>query len=284
MKGFLIIDKPKGLTSFEVVKEVKKLLPGKVKVGHTGTLDPLATGVLILTVGKATRLSEHFLKKDKCYRVKGVFGLYSPTYDADGEVERRECREISREELVKTLEKFKGEISQKPPPYSAVRIKGKRAYRLAREGRKVELPERRVRIDRLELLSFNYPEFELLVCCSSGTYIRSLIYDIGRELGCPAIVKELRRVRVGNIGEERAVTLEKLKKGDIKDFLIPPQELLILPQVRLTEEEVEAFRQGRKIGKEGLKEGAYSVLTPKGEFAGIGEVRGGELLPRKVLL
>jgi tRNA pseudouridine55 synthase len=284
MKGFLVVDKPSEITSHQVVKEIRALLPKGVKVGHTGTLDPLATGVLILSIGKATRLSEYLLKKDKCYRVKGVFGLYSPTYDVDGEVERRECREISREELLKTLKKFKGEITQKPPPYSAVRVKGKRAYQLAREGKEVELPERRVRVDRLELLSFNYPEFELSVCCSSGTYIRSLIYDIGKELGCPAVVKELRRTKVGKVGEERAVSLEELKERGVDEFLIQPQELLNFPIVKLTEEEVEAFKRGRKLRKGGLEEGLYSVLTPEGEFAGIGEVRKGELLPRRVLL
>jgi len=266
------------------VEEVRRLLGKGVKVGHTGTLDPLATGVLVLTLGKATRLSEYLLKKDKCYKVKGVFGLYSPTYDADGEVEERECREVSKEEFLKALEKFKGEITQKPPPYSAVRVKGKRAYQLAREGKEVELPERRVRIDRLELLSFNYPEFELLVCCSSGTYVRSLIYDIGKEVGCPAIVKELRRTKVGKVGEERAVSLEELRERGVKEFLIPPQELLDFPVVKLTEGEVEAFKQGRRLKREGLKEGLYSILTPRGEFAGVGEVKGEELLPRKVLL
>jgi len=284
MKGFLIVDKPAGITSHDAVREVRKLLPRGVKAGHTGTLDPLATGVLVLTLGKATRLSEYLLKKDKCYRVKGVFGLYSPTYDFDGEVEKRECRKISEEELLKTLEKFKGEITQKPPPYSAVRVKGKRAYQLAREGKEVELPERRVRIDRLELLSFNYPEFELLVCCSSGTYVRSLIYDVGKELGCPAIVKELRRTRVGKAGEERAVSLEDLKERGVEEFLIPPEELLEFPVVKLKEGEVEAFKRGRKLRKRGLKEGLHSVLTPEGEFAGVGEVKGEELLPRKVLL
>jgi len=284
MTGFLVVDKPRGITSHQVTQEVKKLLPRGLKVGHTGTLDPLATGLLILTVGKATRLSEYLLKKDKCYRVKGVFGLKSPTYDVDGEVERVECRKVEREELLRALKKFRGEIEQKPPPFSAVRVKGKRAYQLAREGKEVELPKRKVRIDKLELLSFNYPEFELLVCCSSGTYVRSLIHDIGNEVGCPAVVKELRRVKVGDIGEEMAVTLDEVKRRGVEELLIPPQELLGFPVLKLEEKELEAFKQGRSLKKEGLKAGLYSVLTKNGRFAGVGEVKGGSLLPRKVLL
>ncbi|WP_457680912.1 tRNA pseudouridine(55) synthase TruB [Thermovibrio sp.] len=281
MLGFVVVDKPKGITSHGVVKEVRKLLPKGVKVGHCGTLDPLATGVLILSVGKATRLSEYLLKQDKCYEVEGVFGLFSPTYDADGEVKEAPCREIGKEELLKALSKFRGEIEQTPPPYSAVRVKGKRAYQLAREGKKVELPKRKVKIHSIELLEFNYPSFKLKVCCSSGTYVRSLIYDLGRKLGCSAIVKELRRTKVGKLDLERAVKLERLKEEGIVNFLIAPQEILPFRKLELKEEEADRFKKGAPV-KLKVKDGTYSVLG-KEKFLGIGEVKGGVLRPEKVL-
>jgi len=281
MVGFLIVDKPKGLTSHDVVARVRKLLPKGVKVGHTGTLDPLATGILILSVGKATRLSEYLLKQDKCYTVIGRFGLESDTYDIDGKVKKVECREIKKEELLRVLNKFTGEILQVPPPYSAVRIKGKRAYQLAREGREVELPPRKVEIYSLELIDFKYPYFTLKICCSSGTYVRSLIHDIGKELGCSAVVTDLRRTRVGNIGEEMAVTLDKIEEEGIERYLIPPQDVLPFPKLEVSDEEKKRFRNGAPIKKE-LPEGKYSIVSGD-EFIGVGKTEKGKLRAEKVI-
>ncbi|MEO2066067.1 MAG: tRNA pseudouridine(55) synthase TruB [Desulfurobacteriaceae bacterium] len=280
MIGFLIVDKPKGLTSHDVVAKVRKLLPKGVKVGHTGTLDPLATGILILSVGKATRLSEYLLKQDKCYTVTGRFGLESDTYDIDGKVKKVECREIKKEELLRVLNKFTGEILQVPPPYSAVRIKGKRAYQLAREGREVEIPPRKVEVYSLKLIDFNYPYFTLKVCCSSGTYVRSIVHDIGRELGCSAVVTDLRRTRVGNIGEEMAVTLDKLEEEGVERYLIPPQDVLPFPKLEVSDEEKGRFRNGAPLKKE-LPEGRYSVVSGD-EFIGVGKAEKGKLRAEKV--
>lgn len=282
MVGFLVIDKPEGVTSHDVVLIVRKLVGRTVKVGHTGTLDPLATGVLILSVGKATRLSKYLLKRDKTYRVKGRFGLTSPTYDIDGELSSVECREISREELLAALPRFTGEVVQFPPPYSALRVKGKRAYQLAREGKKVELPPRTVKIYSIELLSYSYPDFELMVHCSSGTYIRSLVHDIGKVLGCSAVVAELRRVCVGNICEDEAVPLHLLKERGVEPFLKPPQEVLCFPTVELSEREERLFRNGAALPKT-LPPGLYSVLSRSGAFLGVGKSNGEVLKPETVV-
>ena len=279
--GFLIVDKPEGITSFKVVKEIRKLFPGQFKVGHTGTLDPLATGILILAVGKATRLSEYLLKKDKCYIVKGRFGLSSDTYDLDGELKKVPCPEITRDALLKVLERFRGEIEQIPPAFSAIRIKGKRAYELARKGEKVELNPRKVKIYSLKLLDFSYPDLELEICCSSGTYVRTLVHDVGRALGCDAIVVELRRTKVGKITIDKAVSLSELNKNNIKSFLIPVDELLDMPEIKLSPESKKKFKNGVKIRTE-TPNGLYKVYSD-GEFLGIGVVRSNLLKPEKVL-
>jgi len=279
ISGFLVIDKPKGITSAEVVRRLKKVLKVR-KIGHTGTLDPLATGILIVAVGKATRFSEYLLKKDKCYVVKGTFGLKSDTYDIDGKVEKVECKEVDKDSLLKTLENFKGEIEQVPPPFSAIRVNGKRAYDLARKGEKVELKPRKVRIYSLELLDFNYPEFTLKVCCSSGTYIRSLINDIGKSLSCSAIVSELRRVKVGKVDEKVAIPLSKITKENVKEFLIPIEELLNFPKIVLSFDEGKRFKNGVKL-KVREKEGTYKVYVLD-TFIGIGIVKSNLLKPQKV--
>ncbi len=282
MIGFLVVDKPRGITSHDVVSEVRKLVGKEFKVGHTGTLDPLATGVLVLALGKATRLSKYLLEKDKVYRVKGRFGLDSPTYDVDGELSSVECSDISKEELLSVLPGFTGKVKQVPPPYSAVRVGGKRAYQLAREGKKVELPPRTVEIYSLELLSFSYPDFELLVHCSSGTYVRSLIHDIGRALNCSAVVVELRRICVGKLCESRAVTLETLKNRGIAPFLLPPQEVLEFPLLVLTGKEEKLFKNGVFLKRE-LPPGLYSVLSPTRRFLGVGRSNGEVLKPETVV-
>ena len=280
--GFLILDKPKGITSHDVVSEVRRLVGRRCKVGHTGTLDPLATGVLILALGKTTKLSKYLLKQDKVYIVRGRFGLSSPTYDVDGELSSVKCREVSEEELLSALPNFTGKIEQIPPSYSAVWVKGKRAYQLAREGKSVELPSRTVEIYSLELLSFSYPDFELRVHCSSGTYIRSLVHDIGNSLECSAVVVALRRICVGEICEEQAVSLEDLKREGVKPFLKPPQEVLEFPVLKLTEREEKLFRNGVFLRRE-LPKGFYSVLSHTGNFLGVGRSNGETLKPETVI-
>jgi len=283
LNGFIVVDKPKGITSHEVVKRVRKLVGKGVKVGHTGTLDPLATGVLILALGKATRLSEYLLKQDKCYRVVGQFGLSSPTYDVDGNVKEVECRNVEEEELKRALEKFRGEIEQVPPPFSAVKVKGKRAYEIARKGEEVKLPPRKVKVHSLKLTSFDYPLFELELCCSSGTYVRSLVNDLGKVLGCSAVVKELRRTRVGRTSIEEAVPLERLEREGVEKFLREPRELLPLKEITLKEREAELFKRGVKLKVTGIKEGELYKVVSQGKLIGVGRGQKGLLKPEKVL-
>jgi tRNA pseudouridine55 synthase len=282
LDGFLLIDKPKGVTSHDVVESVRKLLPRKVKVGHTGTLDPLATGLLILAVGKATKFSQFLQKQDKCYEVEGEFGLTSDTYDVDGKVERVECGPISEEELLSVLPKLRGEILQVPPPFSAVRVKGRRAYELARKGEKVELPPRKVKIHSLELLRFNYPRFLLKSCVSSGTFVRSLVHDLGELLGCSAVVVELRRVSIGSVPVERAVPLDTLNKENLPEFLIPVGELLPFPKVELPPELSRRFCHGQKLPLNRALSGKVKVYSGSGKFLGVGELEGGRLRPLRV--
>ncbi|RUM43290.1 MAG: tRNA pseudouridine(55) synthase TruB [Desulfurobacterium sp.] len=282
LMGFLAIDKPKEITSAEVVAIVRKFLPKGVKVGHTGTLDPLATGVLILAVGRATRLAEYLLKKDKCYIVKGRLGLSSNTYDVDGEIKEVPCQRVEEGELREVLKNFTGEVEQVPPPFSAIRIKGKRAYELARRGEKVELPPRKVTIYSLKLLDFNYPDFTLEVCCSSGTYIRSLVHDIGRALGCDAVVVELRRTRVGNVSIEDAVSLGSLTPENVREFILPPDSLLDFPKVSLEGRAEKLFINGGKV-KVNLPDGYYRVYG-RDKFLGVGYLKSGLLKPEKVLV
>ncbi len=279
VSGLLLVDKPRGVTSHGVVTKIRKLLKG-IKVGHTGTLDPLATGLLIVLIGKATRFSEYFLKLDKCYSVTAELGLVSDTYDVDGNLSRVNCEPIKRSDLLKVLPKFHGEIEQVPPPFSAVRIKGKRAYQLAREGKPVQLSPRRVRIHSVRLSDFNYPEFKLEVCCSSGTYIRSLIHDIGKSLNCGAVVTELRRTFIGNIPVKDAVPVKKIEDAGVEKFLKPLEEFLPLPRLEIPDNLGVRFIKGA-IVKIDAENGLYKVFCC-GKFIGVGRLTGGRLKPEKV--
>lgn len=282
--GILLIDKPKGITSTKVVEKVRKRL--KTKVGHTGTLDPIATGLLILLVGKATRFSWIFLNMDKTYRVKALLGIKTDTYDLEGEVlESREVK-VSCEDLVKATDIFVGEIEQTPPPFSAKKVKGKRAYSLARKGLTPELKPVRVKVYEIELISCEIPEFELRIKVSSGTYVRSLIHDIGKELSTGAVVKELVREEIGPFSLKDSVSLKDfLNSEDPWDYVIPVEEALsFLPKVSLD------YFNGKKVLSgnpvlvgNGVKEG-YVRIYIDDTFVGIGLLRSGVLKPERLLI
>jgi len=219
MNGFLLIDKNKGETSFDVVKRVRKEF-GVKKVGHAGTLDPLATGLMIVAVGEATKLLEYLLKKDKVYEVKAKFGYESDTYDAEGEISEIDtATALDKKSVQEVVEKsFIGEIDQVPPKYSALKVEGKRAYKLAREGKEFVIKKRKVKVVKFEILDFNYPEVDFKVECSSGTYIRSLVHDLGREMGVGAYVQELRRTKIDDWvlskkNEHSLVAIERFFQG-----------------------------------------------------------------------
>jgi len=205
MNGILLVDKPKGLTSSRVVGLIRRQF--KVKVGHTGTLDPIATGLLIILTGKRTKEASLFLQLDKAYEVKIILGLETDTFDSEGRVLRQSDRQITKEELEKVLSEFHGDIWQVPPPFSAKKLEGRKAYELARKGVSVRIPPKKVSIYSLELRAFQFPYFTLSCDVSSGFYVRSLAHDIGQRLGVGATVVEVRRTRVGPhlVGEAKSL-------------------------------------------------------------------------------
>ncbi|MFO7919156.1 MAG: tRNA pseudouridine(55) synthase TruB [Anaerolineae bacterium] len=219
--GVLNIDKPKGLTSHDVVARVRKIA-GLRRVGHAGTLDPLARGVLVVCLGKATRLIEYLMDTHKSYVATVEFGTVTDTWDAEGEViERQEIEDLSLARIEEALERFRGRIEQVPPMYSAVKHKGEPLYRLARKGIEVEREARSVEIHHLEVREWNPPDLLIEVECSKGTYIRSLAYDLGRSVGSGAYLADLTRMAVGPFCLERAVPLCQLTEKRWRDHLLP---------------------------------------------------------------
>jgi len=206
------IDKPAGMSSAAVVGRVKRMLPRGVKVGHAGTLDPFATGVLVVLVGKATRLAERFMSEPKQYLATIKLGATTETLDPESEeIVTEGATARSREVVEEVLGRFVGELEQKPPVYSALKIHGKAAYRLAREGKAVELAARRVKVYGIELMGYEWPMVEVKIDCGRGTYIRSIARDVGEALGMGGYLVKLRRTRVGRFWSEGAVGLQDLE-------------------------------------------------------------------------
>jgi tRNA pseudouridine55 synthase len=208
MDKMFLVDKPKGLTSSRVVERIKRKF--NVKAGHTGTLDPLATGLLVVLTGKFTKNASSFLKLDKAYEVKAVLGIDTDTFDSEGTVLQRSDNEVTREQLEKILKEFFGDIWQIPPAYSAKKITGRKAYQLARQGISVDIPPKKVTIYSLELKEFQFPYFTIACEVSSGFYVRSLAHDIGEKLGVGATVVDVRRTRVGPYRLEQAKRLDEI--------------------------------------------------------------------------
>jgi len=219
-EGFILIDKPKGITSHDVVDKLREITKIR-KIGYAGTLDPLGTGLLILGIGRgATRRLSEFLRLDKEYIAKLRLGAISDTFDKEGKIEFKKIEKIpSREKIGKVVKEFIGQIYQIPPSYSAKKIKGEKAYNLARKGRKVELKPQKVNIYKIKILRYKFPYLEIKVNCSSGTYIRSLASDIGKRLNCGGLLEELRRTRIGNFSVKQAKKLEEINSKNWKSFL-----------------------------------------------------------------
>ena len=213
MEEIILIDKPEGMSSFGVVARVRRKLRDregkKVKVGHTGTLDPFATGLLILLAGRATKKSDEFLKNDKEYEATVLLGKTSATGDIEGEITKTSDKVPTLDEIKIVLEKLTGEIDQKVPAFSAVKINGKRAYQLAREGKEVETPTRKVTVYKIEILDYTYPELKIKTHVSSGTYIRTLGEDIGKLLGTGAYLTTLRRTKIADYSVDDAIPLDE---------------------------------------------------------------------------
>lgn len=249
MNGLLIVNKPTGMTSHDVVNAVRRMAETR-RVGHTGTLDPLATGVLVLLVGPATRLAQFVSGSDKTYRAVIRLGETTTTFDAEGEVVEQHPVTASRADIEQALAQFRGVISQVPPMYSAVKVNGQKLYKLARQGREIERAPRTITIHRLEMVDWTPPDVTVEVVCSAGTYIRSLTHDLGQALGCGAHVVALARTASGEFALSQSYMLENLRTladtGRFAEALLPPQTALAsMPSVHLTPEQEQAVDYGQ---------------------------------------
>lgn len=253
MDGLIVVDKPAGLTSHDVVLKIRKFLRVR-KIGHAGTLDPMATGVLLVTVGQATRLFPYLSGTDKTYTGEIRLGVSTNTYDAEGQPEGPENHDFPPEKrLLETVSSFIGEISQLPPPFSAKKINGQPAFKLARKGLRPELSPVRVTVHRFLILDYTPPLVKFLVECSPGTYIRSLAHELGQKLGCGAHLSSLRRVASGLYTEEEALSLDIIedlsRNRAFHRFLLPLERLLPeYPAIWLDEQGVRAFAHGAGFG------------------------------------
>ncbi|MCD3244693.1 tRNA pseudouridine(55) synthase TruB [Clostridium botulinum C] len=225
MDGILNIYKPIGITSFDVVRQIKKVT-GIKKIGHTGTLDPLATGVLPICIGKGTKIVDYLMKDFKVYKAELKLGVITDTYDREGKELSIKDVNVSKKEIIDKINSFKGNILQVPPMYSALKVNGKRLYELAREGKEVERVARPVTIYDIEILDISIPYIKFMVKCSKGTYIRSLCYDIGDNLGCGGAMWNLERVQSGSFNKDNSITLENLTKDNVEDYIIPIDDAL----------------------------------------------------------
>ena len=280
MDGAIVVDKPAGWTSHDVVNKMRRIADTQ-RVGHLGTLDPLATGVLPVVVGKATRLAQFYTRSDKIYEGAVQFGWATTSYDRDGEVVGERCEVVlDRAELERCLVAFRGEILQTPPAVSAKKVDGKRAYELARKHIAVELEPVKVQIYELELLAVEGAVARLRVHCSGGTYVRSIAHDVGRLMGCGAHLRELRRLSSGEfqIGQARTIPqLERLAADErLIDALVPAADMLpAFPSVFVEDAVVRDIRNGRNFPASPFRAQPESrhvkAITREGELVAIGE-------------
>jgi tRNA pseudouridine55 synthase len=289
VSGVLVIDKPVGMTSHDVVQIVRKGTDIR-RAGHTGTLDPRASGVLVVLIGPAVRLSEYISASDKRYQATIRLGSSTDTYDAEGVVTQTNVSvSISEEEFEEALLSFVGEIEQVPPPYSAVKVKGRKAYEMSRKGEEVDLQPRIINVYSLELLEWAPPEAVVDVYCSSGTYVRSLAHDLGQKLGCGAHLVGLRRTKSGRFTLRDAVPLRRLREaftaGEWYRYLIPAAEALAdWPMVELDSEQVELIRHGHRVPADADSEGWARGVSQQGDLVALLEhlTDSDEWQPRKV--
>ncbi len=278
VSGVLVVDKPIGLTSHDVVQIIRRGT-GIRRAGHTGTLDPRASGVLVVLVGPAVRLSEYVSASDKRYQATIRLGTATDTYDADGTFTTPTISvdDITEDLFTEILEKFIGTIEQVPPPYSAVKVKGRKAYEMARQGEEVDLEPRTIQVYSLEVLEWAPPEVVIDVYCSSGTYVRSLAHDLGRELGCGAYLIGLRRTKSGRFTLRDAVPMRRLQEaftaGDWYRHLIPAAEALAdWPMVELDADQVELVRHGHRVAADPGSKGWARGVSQQGDLVALLEI------------
>ncbi len=261
MNGVLIINKPKGITSHDVVSRVRRILHTR-KVGHAGTLDPIATGVLVVLVGKATKLSDILLSEKKRYVAKFALGITTDTYDITGEVLSRNEVDFDEEKLRQTVDSFKGEQQQLPPMYSAVKADGKKLYEYARKGEAVERKPRTVNIENIKLIDSD----TLDVVCSKGTYIRTLIHDIGEKYGCGACMTGLERIASGGFYLEDSCTLSELEEKGFEECALTIDEVLKVPEAFVSGENERKLKNGNRVVVDNCHEGFVKVKDSSGDI------------------
>jgi tRNA pseudouridine55 synthase len=263
--GILNIDKPVGFTSREAVDRVERLAR-PARVGHAGTLDPLASGVLVICVGKATRLIQYVQRMRKLYRATFLLGSQSETDDVEGNVTVVEGAHVPRREQLDTvLPRFVGVIQQRPPAYSAIKMQGRRAYQLARQGTPPDLPARAVTIYDLRVESYDYPEFELSIECGSGTYVRALGRDIAAALGTTAVMSALRRTAIGGFRVDASLALDEVSADSVRQRLQPSSSAVAdMPRVVVSEAEAIEIRHGRPVKLRHREVPAVETASPTG--------------------
>lgn len=291
VNGLLLLDKPAGITSNQALQKVKRLLKAK-KAGHTGALDPAATGMLPLCFGEATKVCAYLLEADKTYRVTAKLGEATTTGDADGEItETADLPEFDKRDWETILDQFRGEIEQVPPMYSALRKDGKRLYELARKGQVVDREPRQVRIDELELMEIHGKRLVLRVRCSKGTYVRTLVEDIARAAGTVAHTAKLHRETVGDFKAQDMLDLpgaERIAEAGpeaLRARLLPADTALAAwPECHIAEDQAERFCGGQAVElTDGAPKGLVRVYAGRERFLGVGQVgRDGKLAPRRI--
>ena len=294
MTGIICLDKPRDMSSFMAVKRASRIL-GVKKAGHTGTLDPMATGVLVIMLGHCTRFIELLPEHKKSYTARVRLGITTDTLDITGTVLSEKNVDVTEKQLLSVAENFRGEILQTPPMYSALKKDGERLYDLARKGIEIERELRQITIEKLEIYDFDGAEFSMDVTCSAGTYIRSLCDDIGNALGCGAVMTELRRTSANGFSIDSAVTLEELEKlvseSNAESAITSIENALIsYPQIIVTKPQANRFHNGGALGYERLHGnypvGLYRVYSPDNILLGLGEIKSekGDLEVRRVLI
>lgn len=274
-EGLLLVDKPSGMTSHDVVDVVRRSL-GTRKVGHAGTLDPMATGLLVLGAGRATRLLRYLGELPKTYAATGRLGEETDTLDADGEIVRTARVDVSLAEVERACASLVGESMQRPPAYSAIKVGGRKLYEAARKGEVLEAPARPIRVDAFDVTAFDGRDFDVLITCSAGTYVRVLVADIGRALGCGAHLIGLRRIAIGSFRVEEA-------RPPGEGALQPVEHAVRhLPSIRVEPEEARAAAHGRPLGPAGIV-GPYAVFDPEDALVGIYRDEGAMGRPEVVL-
>lgn len=278
--GILNINKPKGITSFEVIARLRKILNIK-QIGHSGTLDPIAQGVLAICVGDATRIIE-FLPTDKSYRAFAQLGFTTNTYDLEGKITSQKEVNVTKEQIEKALSEFSGEIEQFPPIFSAIKIKGKKLYEYARKNEEVEIPKRNVTVYKIALVELREGEQPVVVFdvdCSSGTYIRSIIHNLGQKLGCGATMIDLIRTKASGLELKNSQNLDEITAENAQ--FIDPLKELELAEIKISEVELNKIKLGQYFTVENFITDTVK-LSFEGKLVAIAKMEGNKVRPKKV--